>query len=162
MNSIYNLRFSEAETQQIQESMRFLNTAYSEDSNPVEEYARRMIQRQQAQSVLQMNELGKGEQIATDVFQALKSKLCCFIEKLYHSNKYDFSDLNLKALREDSLYLTLLGNKNISINMFVDKEDFETERDTNEEEIFLSYSKKWKDYITCDSISNIFSIIEEL
>lgn len=162
MNSIYNLRFSEAETQQIQESMRFLNTAYSEDSNPVEEYARRMIQRQQAQSVLQMNELGKGEQIATDVFQALKSKLCCFIEKLYHSNKYDFSDLNLKALREDSLYLTLLGNKNISINMFVDKEDFETERDTNEEEIFLSYSKKGKDYITCDSISNIFSIIEEL
>lgn len=162
MNSIYNLRFSEAETQQIQESMRFLNTAYSEDSNPVEEYARRMIQHQQAQSVLQMNELGKGEQIATDVFQALKSKLCCFIEKLYHSNKYDFSDLNLKALREDSLYLTLLGNKNISINMFVDKEDFETERDTNEEEIFLSYSKKGKDYITCDSISNIFSIIEEL
>lgn len=162
MNSIYNLRFSEAETQQIQESMRFLNTAYSEDSNPVEEYARRMIQRQQAQSVLQMNELGKGEQIATDVFQALKSKLCCFIEKLYHSNKYDFSDLNLKALREDSLYLTLLGNKNISINMFVDEEDFETERDTNEEEIFLSYSKKGKDYITCDSISNIFSIIEEL
>lgn len=162
MNSIYNLRFSEAETQQIQESMRFLNTAYSEDSNPVEEYARRMIQRQQAQSVLQMNELGKGEQIATDVFQALKSKLCCFIEKLYHSNKYDFSDLNLKALREDSLYLTLLGDKNISINMFVDEEDFETERDTNEEEIFLSYSKKGKDYITCDSISNIFSIIEEL
>ena len=162
MNSIYNLRFSEAETQQIQESMRFLNTAYSEDSNPVEEYARRMIQRQQAQSVLQMNEVGKGEQIATDVFQALKSKLCCFIEKLYHSNKYDFSDLNLKALREDSLYLTLLGNKNISINMFVDEEDFETERDTNEEEIFLSYSKKGKDYITCDSISNIFSIIEEL
>lgn len=162
MNSIYNLRFSEAETQQIQESMRFLNTAYSEDSNPVEEYARRIIQRQQAQSVLQMNELGKGEQIATDVFQALKSKLCCFIEKLYHSNKYDFSDLNLKALREDSLYLTLLGNKNISINMFVDEEDFETERDTNEEEIFLSYSKKGKDYITCDSISNIFSIIEEL
>ena len=162
MNSIYNFRFSEAETQQIQESMRFLNTAYSEDSNPVEEYARRMIQRQQAQSVLQMNELGKGEQIATDVFQALKSKLCCFIEKLYHSNKYDFSDLNLKALREDSLYLTLLGDKNISINMFVDEEDFETERDTNEEEIFLSYSKKGKDYITCDSISNIFSIIEEL
>lgn len=162
MNSIYNFRFSEAETLQIQETMRFLNTAYSEDSNPVEEYARRMIQRQQAQSVLQMNELGKGEQIATDVFQALKSKLCCFIEKLYHSNKYDFSDLNLKALREDSLYLTLLGNKNISINMFVDEEDFETERDTNEEEIFLSYSKKGKDYITCDSISNIFSIIEEL
>lgn len=162
MNSIYNFRFSEAENLQIQETMRFLNTAYSEDSNPVEEYARRMIQRQQAQSVLQMNELGKGEQIATDVFQALKSKLCCFIEKLYHSNKYDFSDLNLKALREDSLYLTLLGNKNISINMFVDEEDFETERDTNEEEIFLSYSKKGKDYITCDSISNIFSIIEEL
>lgn len=162
MNSIYNFRFSEAETLQIQETMRFLNTAYSEDSNPVEEYARRMIQRQQAQSVLQMNELVKGEQIATDVFQALKSKLCCFIEKLYHSNKYDFSDLNLKALREDSLYLTLLGNKNISINMFVDEEDFETERDTNEEEIFLSYSKKGKDYITCDSISNIFSIIEEL
>lgn len=160
MNSIYNFRFSEAENLQIQETMRFLNTAYSEDSNPVEEYARRMIQRQQAQSVLQMNELGKGEQIATDVFQALKSKLCCFIEKLYHSNKYDFSDLNLKALREDSLYLTLLGNKNISINMFVDEEDFETERDTNEEEIFLSYSKKGKDYITCDSISNIFSIIE--
>ena len=116
MNSIYNFRFSEAETLQIQETMRFLNTAYSEDSNSVEEYARRMIQRQQAQAVLQMNELGKGEQIATDVFQALKSKLCCFIEKLYHSNKYDFSDLNLKALREDSLYLTLLGNKNISIN----------------------------------------------
>lgn len=162
MNSIYNFRFSEAETLQIQETMRFLNTAYSEDSNPVEEYARRMIQRQQAQSVLQMNELGKGEQIATDVFQALKSKLCCFIEKLYYSNKYDFSDLNLKALREDSLYLTLLGNNNISINMFVDEEDFETERDTNEEEIFLSYSKKGKDYITCDSIPNIFSIIEEL
>ena len=162
MNSIYNFRFSEAENLQIQETMRFLNTAYSEDSNPVEEYARRMIQRQQAQSVLQMNELGKGEQIATDVFQALKSKLCCFIEKLYHSNKYDFSDLNLKALREDSLFLTLSGNKNISINMFVDEEDFETERDTNEEEIFLSYSKKGKDYITCDSISNIFSIIEEL
>lgn len=46
--------------------------------------------------------------------------------------------------------------------MFVDEEDFESERDFNEEEIFLSYSKNGKDYITCDSISNIFSIIEEL
>ena len=109
-----------------------------------------------------MNELGKGKQIATNVFQALKSKLCCFIEKLYYSNKYDFNDLNLKALREDSLYLTLLGNTNIFINIFVDEEDFETERGSNKEEIFLSYSKNGKDYIACDSISNIFSIIEEL
>lgn len=162
MNSICNFLFSEVKSHQVQMSESFLNTVYSDDSNPVEEYASMMIARQQAQSVLQMNELGKGEQIATDVFQALKSKLCCFIEKLYHSNKYDFSNLNLKALREDSLYLTLSGNKNISINMFVDEEDFESERDTNEEEIFLSYSKKGKDYITCDSISNIFSIIEEL
>lgn len=54
----------------MQRSESFLNTVYSEDSNPVEEYASMMIARQQAQSVLQMNELGKGEQIATDVFQA--------------------------------------------------------------------------------------------
>lgn len=138
------------------------NTVHSEDSNFAKKYARQTIQYQQAQSVLQMNELCKGKQIATNVFQALKSKLCCFIEKLYYSNKYDFNDLNLKALREDSLYLTLLGNTNIFINMFVDEEDFETERGSNKEEIFLSYSKKGKDYITCDSISNIFSIIEEL
>lgn len=46
--------------------------------------------------------------------------------------------------------------------MFVDEEDFEAERDSNEEEIFLSYSKNGKDYITCDSISNIISIIEDL
>ena len=162
MNSICNFQFSEVENHQVQGSESFLNTVYSEESNPVEEYASMMIARQHALSLLQMNELRKGEQRGTDVFKALKSKLCCFIEKLYHSNKCDFSDLNLKALREDSLYLTLSGNKNISINMFVDEEDFESERDTNEEEIFLSYSKKGKDYITCDSISNIFSIIEEL
>ena len=63
-------------------------------------------------------------------------------------------------MRDDSLYLTL--SRNISINMFVDEEDFEAERDSNEEEIFLSYSKNGKDYITCDSISNIISIIENL
>ena len=140
----------------------FLNTVYLGESNYVEEYASMMIARQQTQSVLQMNELGKDEQIAVDIFQALESKLCCFIEKLYHSCKYDFSDLKLKALRENSLYLTLSGNENISINIFVDEEDFESEKDSNEEEIFLSYSKNGKDYITCDSISNIISIIEDL
>ena len=91
---------------------------------------------------------------------SLESKLCCFIENLYYSSKYNFHDLRLKALRDDSLYLTL--SRNISINMFVDEEDFEAERDSNEEEIFLSYSKNGKDYITCDSISNIISIIEDL
>lgn len=160
MNSIYNFRFSEAETQQIQESMRFLNTAHSEEIDSMDEYASQMILRQQTLSVLRMNELGRDEQITSDILQVLKSKLCCFIEKLYYSNKYDFCDLSLKALRDDSLYLTLSGN--ISINMFVDEEDFEAERDSNEEEIFLSYSKNGKDYITCDSISNIFSIIEDL
>lgn len=160
MNSIYNLQFSEVENHQAQGPESFLNTVYSEESNPVEEYASMMIARQQALSVLQMNELGKDEQIASNIFQALESKLCCFIENLYHSSKYNFHDLRLKALRDDSLYLTLFGN--ISINMFVDEEDFEAERDSNEEEIFLSYSKNGKDYITCDSISNIFSIIEEL
>lgn len=160
MNSIYNLLFSEVENHQAQGSESFLNTVYSEESNPVEEYASIMIARQQAQSVLQMNELGKDEQIASNIFQALESKLCCFIENLYYSSKYNFHDLRLKALRDDSLYLTLSGN--ISINMFVDEEDFESERNSNEEEIFLSYSKKGKNYITCDSISNIFSIIEEL
>lgn len=162
MNSIYNFQFSEVENHQSQGSESFLNTVYSEESNHVEEYASMVIARQQAQSLLQMNELGKDEQIETDIFHVLESKLCCFIEKLYHSNKYDFQGLNLKALREDSLYLTLSGNENISINMFVDEEDFESERDSNEEEIFLSYSKNGKDYITCDSISNIFSIIEKL
>lgn len=163
MNSIYNFQFSEVENHQLQGSESFLNSVYSEESNLIEEeYASMVIARQQAQSVLQMNELGKDEQIESDIFQVLESKLCCFIEKLYHSSKYDFSDLKLKALREDSLYLTLSGNENISINMFVDEEDFESERDSNEEEIFLSYSKKGKNYITCDSISNIFSIIEEL
>jgi hypothetical protein len=160
MNSIYNLLFSEVENHQAQGPESLLNTVYSEEYNPVEEYASMMIARQQAQSVLQMNELGKDEQIASNIFQALESKLCCFIENLYYSSKYNFHDLRLKALRDDSLYLTLSGN--ISINMFVDEEDFETERDSNEEEIFLSYSKNGKDYITCDSISNIFSIIEEL
>uniref|UniRef100_UPI00402A5086 hypothetical protein n=1 Tax=Segatella hominis TaxID=2518605 RepID=UPI00402A5086 len=80
MNSIYNFQFSEVENHQVQGSESFLNTVYSEESNPVEEYASMMIARQQAQSVLHMNELRKGEQIPTDVFQALKSKLFCFIE----------------------------------------------------------------------------------
>ena len=75
MNSICSFLFSEVKSHQVQMSESFLNTVYSDDSNPVEEYASMMIARQQAQSVLQMNELGKGEQIATDVFQALKSKL---------------------------------------------------------------------------------------
>ena len=79
---------------------------------------------------------------------------------LYFSDKYRFSDIHLQALREDSLYLTLEGNKIISINLFVDEGDVET--DSNEEEIFLSYSKNGKDYITCDTISNIFSIIDNL
>lgn len=161
-NSIYNFLFSKVVNHQSHGSERFFNTVYLEESNHVEEYASMMIARQQAQSLLQMNELGKDEQFEADIFQVLESKLCCFIEKLYHSSKYDFSDLKLKALREDSLYLTLSGNENISINMFVDEEDFESERDSNEEEIFLSYSKNGKDYITCDSISNIFSLIEEL
>lgn len=160
MNSIYNLCFSEAETQQIQESMRFLNNAFSEEIDSIGAYARRMILRQQTLSVLQMKELSRDEQIASNIFQTLESKLCCFIENLYYSSKYNFHDLRLKALRDDSLYLTL--SRNISINMFVDEEDFEAERDSNEEEIFLSYSKNGKDYITCDSISNIISIIENL
>lgn len=161
-NSIYNFLFPEVKKHQPQGSESFFNTVYSEESNHVEEYASMVIARQQTQSVLQMNELGKDEQIESGIFQVLESKLCCFIEKLYHSSKYDFSDLKLKALRENSLYLTLSGNENISINMFVDEKDFESEIDSNEEEIFLSYSKKGKNYITCDSISNIFSIIEKL
>lgn len=162
MNSIYNTLFPEVEDSQSQETNGFLNVAHYEETDYIEEYSSMMIARQQAQSILRMNELGKDEQIAANVFQALKSKLCCFIEKLYYSSKYDFHDFSLKALREDSLYLTLSGNENISINMFVDEEDFEAERGSNEEEIFLSYSKDGKDYITCDSISNIFSIIEDL
>lgn len=162
MNSIYNPLFSEVEDQQTQNTNGFLHIVHYEETDYVEEYASMMIARQQAKSILQMNELSKDEQIESDIFQVLESKLCCFIEKLYYSNKYDFYNLSLKALREDSLYLTLSGNENISINMFVDEEDFESERDSNEEEIFLSYSKNGKDYITCDSISNIFSIIEEL
>lgn len=162
MNSIYNTLFSEVKDLQSQATNSLLNILHYEETDYVEEYASMMIARQQAQSVLRMNELGKEEQIAADIFQALESKLCCFIEKLYYSSKYDYHDLSLKALRENSIYLTLSGNKNISINMFVDEEDLESDRDSNEEEIFLSYSMDGKEYITCDSISNIFSIIEEL
>lgn len=162
MNSIYNTLFSKDEKLQSQAKNSFLNILHYEETDYVGEYASMMITRQQAQSLLRMNELNKEEQIAADIFQALESKLCCFIEELYYSSKYDFHDLSLKALREDSMYLTLSGTENISINMFVDEENFESERNSNEEEIFLSYSKNGKEYITCDSISNIFSIIEEL
>ena len=77
MNSIYNFQFSEVENHQSQVLESFLNTVYSEESNDVEEYASMVIARQQAQTVLQMKELGKDEQIESDIFQVLESKLFC-------------------------------------------------------------------------------------
>lgn len=160
MNSIYNLLFQDTENLQKQEGYGLFNVPESDSGNYQKDFANTEINRQQTQMILRLGKLYKDEGITEKIYQILQSKLCCFIEMLYFSDKYRFSDIHLQALREDSLYLTLEGNKNISINLFVDEDEVETS--SNEEEIFLSYSKNGKDYITCDTISNIFSIIDNL
>lgn len=162
MNDILNILACYPEKSQVLGNNGFLNGTSSEGVEDTYDVANLELANQQAQAILLLRELGKKTDIASGVFESLESKLCCFLEKLSYSQKYRFSDVTLKALREDSLYLTLSGNQNISVNMFVDNDDFDNESKVNEMEVFLSYSKKGKDYITCDSISNIFSIIESL
>lgn len=130
----------------------------------VDDFTKMEIARQQTKSILKLEQLSLGMSLSQSILAALKSKLCCFVENLYYSEKYSFSQISIKVLREDSLYIVLNGEQELSFNLFVDDEDIEENnwQKENEEEVFLTYKKNGKECITCDSIPNIFSIIETL
>ncbi len=162
MNSFYNLLdIVKSETEKTPH-VSLLNELLADKSQEFNDFLGLEIIRQQTQSILKLEQLGANVIVSPNVFEALKSKLCYFVEKLNYSNKYSFDDFSIEALREDSLYIILKGKQELSINLFVDEEDIYSDQETNEEEVFLTYRIKGKECVTCDSISNIFSVIEQL
>lgn len=161
MNSFYNF-FQESEQKYTKDT--FFNQVFTHETFAIDDFTKMEIARQQTRSILKLEQLGLGMSLSRSVFDALKSKLCCFVENLYYSEKYSFSQISIKVLREDSLYIVLKGEQELSFNLFVDEEDIEenNSNEENEEEVFLTYKKDGKECITCDSIPNIFSIIENL
>lgn len=158
MNSIYNFF---QDTHQGCTKDTFLNEIHMHEVLILDDYANLEISRQQAISSLELEKLSLETPVTKDIFNALKSKFSCFIEKLYYSEKFSFNQIAIKLLRENSLYFVLNGEQELSFNIFVDEEDMDCHSE-NEEEVFLSYKKNGKECITCDSIPKIFSIIDEL
>lgn len=161
MNSFYN--FSQGLDEKHTE-VSFFNEIIMQEPFVVDDFTKMEIARQQTRSILKLEQLSLGMSLSQSILAALKSKLCCFVENLYYSEKYSFSQISIKVLREDSLYIVLNGEQELSFNLFVDDEDIEEDywQKENEEEVFLTYKKNGKECITCDSIPNIFSIIETL
>lgn len=161
MNSFYN--FSQELYEKYAE-VSFFNEIIMQEPFIVDDFTKMEITRQQTRSILKLEQLSLGMSQSQSILAALKSKLCCFVENLYYSGKYSFSQISIIVLREDSLYIVLNGEQELSFNIFVDDEDIEEDnwQKENEEEVFLTYKKNGKECITCDSIPNIFSIIETL
>lgn len=161
MNSFYNFvqGLDEKPTE-----VSFFNEIIMQEALVVDDFTKMEIARQQTKSILKLEQLSMEMPLSQSILAILRSKLCCFVENLYYSEKYTFSQMSIKVLREDSLYIVLNGEQELSFNLFVDDEDIDEDnwRKENEEEVFLTYKKNGKKCITCDSVSNIFSIIEKL